>query len=123
MAEGLPEYLRGHRDAGVDAGRVDTGQLQLWLRDLDASSRAGVRKAWLVGRALNVERDKLEYGEVERWEEKQALAPCWMHRNVARSVWRKGGIPIARPGRELYHSDGCRCEGGCLGSACPVVMW
>ena len=71
MAEGLLEYLTGHRDA-TGFVRVDTRQLRAWLSDMDASSRAGVRKAWLVGRSLNAEREKLDHGEVEQWEKARA---------------------------------------------------
>ena len=51
--------MEAHRDAQLDVARVDTRRLRGWLEDLDASSREGVRRAWLVGRVLNAERELL----------------------------------------------------------------
>ena len=102
MAEGLLEYLTGHRDAVVAVGRVDTAQLRLWLRDMDSSSRAGVRKAWLVGRVLNAEREKLEHGEVERWEKARAkelerkVRTLRAYRYLAESM-EDGNLAVALP--------------------------
>jgi len=63
-------YLKAHRDARLVA--VDDRLIRKWLADIDAGSRRGVRRAWLVGRALNAERELLDYGEVEAWEKARA---------------------------------------------------
>ena len=61
-------FLKDHPDAKVKPEQVKTRRLKRWLRDLDEQSRSGVRQAWLIGRALNVQRAGLKRGEVGRWE-------------------------------------------------------
>lgn len=70
--QGLLTFLKAHKDARLDGEKVDTRRLRAWLMDLDASTRSGVRRAWLVGRALNVEKAKIPYGEVDEWVKKRA---------------------------------------------------
>ena len=65
-------FLNDHQDALLDVATVDDRKLRNWLADMDASTRAGVRRAWLVGRVLNAEKEKLEQGESERWMKARA---------------------------------------------------
>jgi len=70
--QGLLSYLQAHRDANLDVRRVDSRRLRSWLADMDDSTRAGVCRAWLVGRVLSAERATLKQGEVEEWEKARA---------------------------------------------------
>ena len=72
--QGILAYLTAHRDAHLDMAVVDTRRLRSWLEDLDASSREGVRRAWLVGRVLNAEREGVGHGEVLEWEKARSKA-------------------------------------------------
>ena len=65
-------WLNSHNDARLHVSRVDIGTLRDWLKDMDSNTRAGVRRAWLVGRVLNAQRDRVPHGEVEEWEKAQA---------------------------------------------------
>ena len=65
-------WLNSHHDARLHAATVDLGTLRHWLQDMDASTRAGVRRAWLVGRVLNAQRELVPHGEVEEWEKERA---------------------------------------------------
>ena len=72
-------WLNSHHDARLHVARVDTSKLRDWLDDMDASTRSGVRRAWMVGRVLNAERDRVPHGEVEEWEKARAKQ---LNRNV-----------------------------------------
>jgi hypothetical protein len=65
-------WLNSHADARLDTVRVNTRTLNQWLDEMDASTRAGIRRAWLVGRVLNAQRARLPHGEVEKWERGRA---------------------------------------------------
>ncbi len=69
---GILAFLTAHRDAQVDVGKVDGRMMKAWLADMDAKTREGIRRAWLVGRALSAEREGLKRGDVKRWEEARA---------------------------------------------------
>jgi len=69
---GILDFLVAHRDAQVDVERVDGRMMKAWLAKMDESTREGIRRAWLVGRALNAERAGLRRGDVKRWEEARA---------------------------------------------------
>ena len=61
-------WLASHHDARLHVARVQTNTLRDWLSDMDASTRSGVRRAWLVGRVLNAQRNQVSHGDVEEWE-------------------------------------------------------
>ena len=103
----IVSWLNSHDDARLDVERVTTGTLRDWLEDMDASTRAGVRRAWLVGRVLNAERAGLPHGEVEEWEQSRARE---LHRKVRtiqlyRYVAEALEDPKIATGLRISHAD------------------
>ena len=68
----LKEYLSKHPDFAIPPGKATSQNLKTWLTEVDDHVRGSVRAAYLVGRALLVNREKLNQGEVTAWTDEQA---------------------------------------------------
>ena len=100
-------WLNSHQDARLPMARVEAQTLLDWLDDMDASTRSGVRRAWLVGRVLNAQRATVPHGEVEEWEMARAkelkrnVRTIQLYRYVAEAM----EDPKIVTGLRIYHAD------------------
>jgi len=90
--DNIISFLESHEDAKLKLDQVDTAKLKDWLADLDSKTRAGVQRAWLIGRVLNAERATLQHGDVEEWEKQKAqdlgrkVRTLQLYRFIAKAV-------------------------------------
>ncbi len=96
----LHAFLNQHPGAILEPAEVTPDDLRAWLAEGDEHNRAGARSAYLVGRALLVQRQTTKHGNVANWAGEQAsllgrsARTIRLYVQVARAVDAESATPL-----------------------------